>query len=269
MGMGNMGNGGFGSAAGMGGIFGGATIGQNEMCPATNIAKNCMAPSTLQNFNMMQKMMLERQCAAKECCWDNARYQQSLMMQSGTGSVSNLLCAWRVPDYSMYGMPSLTYSLRGCCDYSPCVERKGRDGSYIPPAPPANTPINQGPINQGPVNQGPVQVVRQGAAWSLWSNWSQCSSPCESGTNTRTRECSVANECGGRNLEEKVCYTNCDPVVYSPWSSYGCSRTCGGGYETVYRTCISGPCPTPQEIKHNQPCNQDISCGGWGIPWWG
>ena len=60
--MGNM----MGGMAGMaganmmsGGLFGQRTIGQNEVCPATNIAKNCMAPSAIKSFDMMQKMLLE------------------------------------------------------------------------------------------------------------------------------------------------------------------------------------------------------------------
>jgi len=40
---------------GLGNIFGGATVGQNEVCPATNIARNCMAPSAIRNFDIMQK----------------------------------------------------------------------------------------------------------------------------------------------------------------------------------------------------------------------
>ena len=119
---------------------------------------------------------------------------------------------------------------------------------------------------------GPVQVLRQGAAWSQWSNWSECFVACHSGWNNRTRECSAPNECGVLNVEQKdfygdlvVCYPDW-PVVYSSWSSYGCSGSCGGGYETVYRNCITGSClwTAPREVKHNQPCNQDISCKGKG-----
>lgn len=257
---GQYGGGQYGGGANMGGMFGGALIGANEMCPATSIAKNCMAPSVIQSFDMMQKMMLERQCAAKECCWDNARYSQSMF--NTAGSSNNLMCAWRAPDYSGYGMPSLTYSLRGCCDYSPCVERTGRDGSYVPPAGnPATVARSYTPAPPAP------------AVWSAWANWSSCSTSCNSGTMRRMRTCrneSVDSKCIGLNYEDKACYTNCDPVVWSPWTSYGCTRTCGGGYETVFRSCISGPCPTQKEIRHNQSCNQQISCGGsWGMPFWG
>ena len=58
-----------------------------------------MAPSAIRGFDLMQKMSLERQCAAKGCCWDSTRYQQSLLMQPGNalGSAGNLMCAWRAP----------------------------------------------------------------------------------------------------------------------------------------------------------------------------
>jgi len=241
---------------GLGNIFGGATVGQNEVCPATNIARNCMAPSAIRNFDIMQKMTLERQCAAKGCCWDNQRYQQSIFIQQGQ-AVSQFVCAWRSQDYSMYGMPSLQYSLRGCCDYSPCVERKGRDGTFIPGPPPVTSTPPTG--NPSPPRSGPI--------WTAWSQWGACSKSCGAGVQQRKRVCSEETNCPGRNFEEKTCYTNCDPIVWSPWQSSGCSATCGGGYETLSRDCISGPCPQSTDYRVNQPCNQ-VACAsnGWN-PW--
>lgn len=252
--IGNTGMGGIGGIGGMGmqNLFGGSTINPNEVCPAVTVAKNCMDPGTIKSFDMMQKMMLERQCAAKNCCWDNDRYQKVLMMQSG-GFGSNLMCAWRAPDYSMYNMPSLAYSLRGCCDYSPCVERTGRDGTNFPGQP------------RRPTASPPAPEAK----WSDWGNFGTCSVSCGTGKKTRYRTCSQANKCAGKNFDEQTCFTNCDPVVWSAWQSYGCSRTCGGGYETLFRTCISGPCPNPSQTKHNQPCNMVACNGGWsgGSSW--
>lgn len=247
-----------GGTTGGGGVFGGRTIGQNEMCPATQVARNCMSPSTINSFDIMQKMLLERHCAAKECCWDNDRYQKSMFIQnSGQTASTNLLCPWHAPDYSMYNMPSLAYSLRGCCDYSPCVERTGRDGTHIPKAPTA--PQGGGFPSGGQRSSEPM--------WSNWGAWSACSQSCDNGLKTRMRTCPVEDACMGQNFEEQTCFTNCDPVVWTTWNTYGCSKTCGGGYETIYRSCISGPCPTPQEVRHNQPCNTEISCGGGWRPW--
>ena len=66
----------------------------------------------------------------KDCCWDSTRYASTIYSQNS--NFGNFACPWRVVDYSKYGMPDLTNSLRGCCDYSPCVKRTGRDGSYNP-----------------------------------------------------------------------------------------------------------------------------------------
>lgn len=203
--------------------------------------------------------MLERQCAAKDCCWDSQRYQQRILMQQTGQSSNSLMCAWRVPDYSMYGMPSLAYSLRGCCDYSPCVERRGRDGSFLPgqprQSPPPTMPTAQPPVNP-PVNQ-----------WSAWGDWGACSKSCQAGIQQRNRVCtSGESQCVGRNFEEKTCFTNCDPITWSPWRSSGCSATCGGGYETLSRDCLAGPCTQSTEYRLNQRCNQDPCMGGWN-PW--
>ena len=247
----------------MGGVFGSSTISHNGICASVNVAKNCMASSTIQNFNVIQKMMLEGECAAKGCCWDNQRYQQTIFMKSETNAESDLFCAWRIPDYSIYGLPSLSHSLRGCCDYSPCVQRVGRDGT----------------VNTGPGSTGPVQPPSP--EWSPWGGWSICSVSCGTGKSVRDRSCltpdsMISNSCQGSHIESQNCYTNCEPVIWSAWTSYGCSRTCGGGYGTAFRSCISGPCPTQQEMNHNQPCNQHISCGSWAgfpvttssFPWW-
>jgi len=176
-GLGMFGGGGLNGGIYGGGAWGGSSIQPNEMCAPVNVAKNCMAPSAIRGFDLMQKMSLERQCAAKGCCWDSTRYQQSLLMQPGNalGSAGNLMCAWRAPDYSAYGMPSLTNSLRGCCDYSPCVERRGRDGSRY------NKPVQPTPAPTQPVPQDPP----------VWSEWiySQCSKSCGGGYLTKYRDC--------------------------------------------------------------------------------
>jgi hypothetical protein len=259
MGMGNMGQmGNMGPMGNMGlmpnmamggmpgGLFTNPTLGEKEVCPATNIARNCMVPSTINQNDMMQKMLLERHCKAKNCCWDNDRYQKSLMMSAGggNGASESFFCPWAVKDFSMYNMPSLAYSLRGCCDYSPCVERTGRDGTHIPG------------VQKQP--RGPIGPITPG--WTPWGAWTECNPSCGSGTQQRVRQC-PGGACEGAETEEQDCFTNCDPIVWSNWNSYGCSRTCGGGYEILYRTCVSGPCPQQQEIKHNQPCNTDVPCG--------
>merc|ERR1712130_1071821 len=77
-----------------------------------------------------------------------------------------------------------------------------------------------------------------GALSGAGSQWGACSKSCGAGVQQRKRVCSEETNCPGRNFEEKTCYTNCDPIVWSPWQLSGCSATCGGGYETLSRDCI-------------------------------
>ncbi|XP_038063563.1 A disintegrin and metalloproteinase with thrombospondin motifs 6-like isoform X2 [Patiria miniata] len=97
----------------------------------------------------------------------------------------------------------------------------------------------------------PVSV---NGGWSPWSPFGACSVTCGGGQRTRTRTCTNPTPqngglpCFGSGTSSQVCNTQACPVVINGgWSSYQfdgpCSATCGGGQQTLRRTCDN---PRPQ-----------------------
>ena len=108
-------------------------------------------------------------------------------------------------------------------------------------------------------------------AFSLWSEWSECSKSCGGGVRQRDRHCQVDGEpvctcqcygpieefesCGGRQCPE-----------WSPWSSWSsCSKTCGEGEQGRSRRCSGEEGECPGEGKETRPC-KDRGCPAWS-PW--
>ncbi|KAL5248468.1 hypothetical protein ACHWQZ_G017606 [Mnemiopsis leidyi] len=88
--------------------------------------------------------------------------------------------------------------------------------------------------------------------WSSYGGWSECTKPCGTGTQTRTRTCTNpapqygGADCTGTAEETQNCNTHPCPID-GGWSGYGglslCTKPCGTGTQTRTRTCTN---PAPQ-----------------------
>ena len=100
-----------------------------------------------------------------------------------------------------------------------------------------------------------------------WSPWSECSEPCNGGTQTRfydiTRESKYGGVCPGRGkTETQACnQQKCDPIdckgTWSGWSA--CSKECDGGEQTRTFTTITpakhGGTACPNPTTERRDCN--------------
>ena len=80
--------------------------------------------------------------------------------------------------------------------------------------------------------------------WGEWSNWNNCSKPCNNGIQSRTRLCSRGS-CEGSDTERRLCNTHKCDLGWSSWSVWTpCSVTCSVGYQTRSRStqCTQSPC---------------------------
>uniref|UniRef100_A0A669DT52 Adhesion G protein-coupled receptor B1 n=1 Tax=Oreochromis niloticus TaxID=8128 RepID=A0A669DT52_ORENI len=140
--------------------------------------------------------------------------------------------------------------------------------------------------------------------WSVWGQWAQCSSECGGGIQTRIRTCRSPPEesylcegiveegrpcnsqsCTGRHLSRsqslrsvdkaRSCMIIIDSASGEEWSSWSvCSATCGEGWQSRTRFCVSSSystqCSGP--LREQRPCNNSAVCpvhGAWDewSPW--
>ncbi|KAG1962037.1 brain-specific angiogenesis inhibitor [Pimephales promelas] len=143
--------------------------------------------------------------------------------------------------------------------------------------------------------------------WSVWGNWAECSSECGGGVQTRSRTCQSPPEeaylCEGVLEEGRPCNSqSCigyrqysskgkglspvkykgmqeamlvDPPSGEEWSAWSvCSATCGEGWQSRTRFCVSvsysTQCSGP--LREQRPCNNTAVCpvhGAWDewSPW--
>ena len=104
--------------------------------------------------------------------------------------------------------------------------------------------------------------------WTEWSEFSECSTTCDNGTQTRSRNCTNpvpqygGRDCEGSHREIQMCFLKHCPIdcVWLPWTSWtNCSHECGGGLMTRSRDSLveqhgGKPCEgSPFEM---QGCNE-------------
>lgn len=117
--------------------------------------------------------------------------------------------------------------------------------------------------------------------WTLWSEWSACSSSCGGGSQYRNRSCTNpkpkygGEHCFGNKTDLDICNVHPCPIDgnWTSWSSWGsCSLTCGGGIQYRNRSCSE---PEPKyggenctgNINESSVCNSH-ECpidGNWSV----
>eukprot|EP00105_Crassostrea_gigas_P019071 XP_011437408.1 PREDICTED: cell wall protein DAN4-like isoform X2 [Crassostrea gigas] len=77
--------------------------------------------------------------------------------------------------------------------------------------------------------------------WTTWSHWSQCSSSSGFGIQKRYRNCYSSFACPVGTYQQRIC-TTAIHGGWSSWTTHSCSKTCGGGYALMQRSCTN-PAP--------------------------
>ena len=96
-------------------------------------------------------------------------------------------------------------------------------------------------------------------SWSEWSDFDQCSKPCETGHFYRSRTCNNGEigeiGCDGKSSEKNA--DTCNTQQCPTWNSWGqfdeCTRPCLGGQQTRSRTCPGEGCQGDQ--SQTRDCN--------------
>jgi hypothetical protein len=117
---------------------------------------------------------------------------------------------------------------------------------------------------------------------SDWSDWSECSTTCAEGSQSKTKSITTRPKFGGKSCGLKTKRQPCNagpcPVhcQVSEWSTYGgCSKSCNGGLHHRTRSVAThhahggNVCPDLKEEKdcNDHLCPEDCIIGSWGT--WG
>ena len=119
------------------------------------------------------------------------------------------------------------------------------------------------------------------AAWSDWSDFTQCSAQCDTGTKSRYRECYHGNTGDDGCVGEAVELVQCSDAACKQWTEWtawsACSVTCQRGRRSRLRQCVGeigtcqgepeemgdcfeGDCPKWSDWKVASEC--PVTCGG-------
>jgi hypothetical protein len=111
-----------------------------------------------------------------------------------------------------------------------------------------------------------------------WSAWGECSKPCGTGSQTRTRSVTQQAANGGaicpslsemQNCNTQACPIDCQVGEWTAWSA--CDKSCGGGKQTrtrlITKPAENGgkPCPALTETQdcNTQACPVDCKVSEW------
>ncbi|KAL4235558.1 Hemicentin-1 [Mactra antiquata] len=105
--------------------------------------------------------------------------------------------------------------------------------------------------------------------WSMWSDWSVCSTTCGNGLKSRHRQCDnpkpsiLGSYCAGDSLDVSTCFIKaCHDGGWSVWGTWSvCSLSCGGGIQSRSRTC-SNPVPSERGQYCSGASIEVTSCNG-------
>ncbi|XP_011437407.3 thrombospondin-1 [Magallana gigas] len=103
--------------------------------------------------------------------------------------------------------------------------------------------------------------------WTTWSHWSQCSSSSGFGIQKRYRNCYSSFACPVGTSQQRIC-TTAIHGGWSSWTTHSCSKSCGGGYALMQRSCTNpapmfgGSACRGQYYKY-VACNTHPCQGGW------
>jgi len=121
------------------------------------------------------------------------------------------------------------------------------------------------------------------SSWASWGTWSSCSKTCGGGTQSRTRDCNVAQNggstavCTSSETATRSCSNNACPVdsSWASWGSWGaCSKTCGGGTQSRTRKCnvaqnggSTSICTSSETVSRECNANNCPSGQGTNVDW--